>query len=88
MPPRQARLRLAFSEWYPDITPGDWHHALWTREMALAQLRKGGPQWLGTGRILPDMHFEFQGGTGEKRSCQNVRRVLLPTASTGASRTE
>ena len=88
MLPRQARLRSAYSEWYPSITPDEWHHALWTREMALAQLRKGGPQWLGTGRILPDMHFDFQGGIGEKRSCQNVRRVMLQASSTGTIRTE
>lgn len=88
MLPRQARLRAAFSDWYPKITPGEWHHALWTREMALAQLRKGGPQWQAGGRILSDMHFEFQGGIGEKRTSKDVRRVMLPTSRAGVVRTE
>jgi hypothetical protein len=88
MLPRQARLRTPFSDWYPNIPPDRWHHALWTREMAIAQLRKGGPQWQTSGRVLPDQHFEFQGGNGEKRPRGDVRRVLLPTPRTGVLRTE
>jgi hypothetical protein len=64
MPPRQARLRATYSDGYAGITPGTWHHALWVREKALANLRHGKPQWENTEqeRVLPDAHFEFQGG--------------------------
>lgn len=76
MLPRQARLRASFSDWYPTITPGKWHHALWTREMALSQLRKGGPQWQTEGRVLSDAHFEFQGGIAVRGTGREVRRGL------------
>ena len=76
MLPRQARLRTAFSSCYPGITSGEWHHALWTREMALSQLRRGGPQWQTGGRVLSDEHFEFRGGIGERRTRGEVRRVM------------
>jgi hypothetical protein len=64
MPPRQARLRSTYSDWYAGIAPGTWHHALWVREKALANLRHGRPQWETTARerVLSDSHFEFQGG--------------------------
>jgi hypothetical protein len=75
--PRQARLRPAYSSCYPSITPDVWHHALWTREMALSQLRRGGPQWQAEGRVLSDEHFEFQGGYSE-RARREVRRQLPP----------
>jgi hypothetical protein len=65
MRPRQARLRSTYSDWYAGITPGTWHHALWVREKALANLRHGRPQWANTEqeRLLSDAHFEFQGGS-------------------------
>ena len=78
---RQARLRSPFSSCYPGIRPGEWHHALWTREMALAQLRRGGPRWQVGGRVLSDTHFDFQGGyTAGGR--QEMRRMLPPCEAT------
>jgi hypothetical protein len=74
--PRQARLHAAFSDWYPRITPDRWHHASWVREMALAQLRKGGPQWQTDGRVLSDVHFEFQGGSARGAARGEDRRML------------
>ena len=63
MLPRQARLRAAYADWYAGIQPDTWHHALWVRERALANLRNGSPQWENRdGRVLSDAHFEFQGG--------------------------
>jgi hypothetical protein len=64
MHPRQARLRATYSDWYDGITPGTWHHALWVREKALANLRHGRPQWheAPEDRVLCDAHFDFQGG--------------------------
>ena len=74
MLPRQARLRTPFGSCYPQIATGKWHHALWVREMALSQLRKGGPQWQTEGRVLSDEHFDFRGGE-------------LPRGSIGSART-
>jgi hypothetical protein len=72
---RQARLRTPFSSYYPAISPGAWHHAAWVREMTLSQLRKGGPRPDGQGRILPDEHFEFQGGVGRRGGRKEARRL-------------
>ena len=79
MLPRQARLRASISDWYPRITPGQWHHALWVREMALANLRKGDPQWqeLEGQRVLSDSHFEFQGGRDAPKMTPGAERRML-----------
>ena len=77
---RQARLRPSFSDWYPKLTPGRWHDALWAREVALAQLRKGGAAGIEGERVLPDLHFEFQGGPLVRRSGREVRRTIPPTS--------
>lgn len=82
MLPRQARLRPPFSSCYPGITAGEWHHALWAREVALAQLRRGGPQWHTTGRVLSDDHFDFQGGIGAPGARRETRRMLPPITAT------
>ena len=78
MPPRQARLRPIYSDWYAGIEPGTWHHALWVREKALANLRHGRPQWETTPRerILSDSHFEFQGGSVGNGAPASERRRL------------
>jgi hypothetical protein len=78
MLPRQARLRAPFSDWYSRITPGKWHHALWVREVALANLRKGEPQWTEEKgrRVLSDRHFEFQGGRGATHAIRGVERRM------------
>jgi hypothetical protein len=84
MLPRQARLRASYSESYSRITPGEWHHAVWVREIALANLRKGEPQGQEEqgGRVLPDTHFEFQGGwTGTNQAPGVERRMLRPRSA-------
>ena len=75
---RQARLRPSFSDWYPKIAPGEWHNALWAREVALAQLRKGETRGVAGERVLPDLHFEFQGGVGARRTGHEARRTVPP----------
>ena len=79
MPPRQARLRAQFSDWYSRITPGEWHHALWVRERALSNLRKGEPQWHEEEgrRVLSDAHFEFQGGGNAAKGLRGVERRMV-----------
>ena len=82
MLPRQARLRASYSDWYSRITPGEWHHALWVREIALANLRTGAPQWQEQHgcRILSDSHFEFQGGRNAAKAPAGVERRMLRAA--------
>jgi hypothetical protein len=77
---RQARLRPPFSDWYPKITSGEWHHAAWAREVALAQIRKGQAVGEEGERVLPDLHFEFQGGNGVRLSGPEPRRTIPPVA--------
>ena len=88
MLPRQARLRTIFNDWYSRITPGKWHHAVWVREVALASLRKGGPQWQPAGRVLSDAHFEFQGGSTERGNPGEERRMLRPEKVGSSAATE
>jgi hypothetical protein len=79
MVPRQARLRAGYSDWYAGITPSTWHHALWVREKALANLRNGSPHWENpNGRVLSDAHFEFQGGAIAERPPGVERRMARP----------
>ncbi|HYC31227.1 MAG TPA: hypothetical protein VEB59_03010 [Gemmatimonadales bacterium] len=79
MLPRQARVRPSFSESYSRITPGEWHHAAWVRERALADLRTGALQWQEEEgrRVLPDAHFEFQGGRNADKGVRGVERRML-----------
>lgn len=80
MIPRQARLRVSIRDEYPHITPGQWHHALWVREVALANLRKGKLLWQETEghRVLSDCHFEFRGGWNAPKGLRGVERRMLP----------
>ena len=79
MIPRQARLRVPTSYEYPRITPGQWHHALWVREVALSNLREGKPQWqeMEGHRVLSDSHFEFRGGWNAPKGMCGVERRML-----------
>ena len=79
---RQARLRVSISNGYPRITPGQWHHALWVREVALANLRKGEPQWQEKEghRVLSDSHFEFRGGWNAPKGVRRVERRMFAGA--------
>ena len=85
MLPRQARLRTPFGSCYPQIATGKWHHALWVREMALSQLRKGGPQWHTEGRVLSDEHFDFQGGTAQPHTRRGSPHALPESGDGGKS---
>jgi hypothetical protein len=63
---REARLRDAYAEWYPEITPGVWHNAEWLTEVVLRQQKRGTPAWALGQRPLSDEHFEFQGPSRAK----------------------
>ena len=60
--PRTARLRPEYAEWYPRVEAGRWHDAAYLTEVVRRQLSEGSPAWAPGGRILSDMHFEFEGG--------------------------
>ncbi|HEU4681834.1 MAG TPA: hypothetical protein VFS51_08815 [Gemmatimonadales bacterium] len=75
MRPREARLREAYKEWYPKITPGVWHNAAWLTEKVLQQQRSGSPVWVLEGRPLAEEHFEFQ-GQGGKEGGPKKRRLV------------
>jgi hypothetical protein len=61
MAQRQARLRSEYAEWYPGMTAGVWHNAVWLAEVVMQRRRRAAPSWALEGRPLPDEHFEFQG---------------------------
>ncbi len=86
--PRQARLRAPFSSCYPHISAGTWHHAMWTREMALSQLRNGGPQWQSEGRVLSDEHFDFRGGVAARPAPRVTRRLRPPKPTVAEAENE
>jgi hypothetical protein len=62
MPPREARLRAEYTDWFPKVTPGIWHNAGRVTEIVLQQLREGAPSWELGPRPLSEAHFEFRGG--------------------------
>lgn len=68
MPPpiREARLRRAYSDLYPDLTPGAWVPACVLAEFILERglyQRLTGPA--PRDRPLQEEHFEFRGGSEE-----------------------
>ena len=68
--PREARLRAEHTQRYPDVRPERWEPAATVSDRVLAgRLLRGSLVGL-RGRVLPDEHFEFRGGTargGERR---------------------
>ena len=76
MAQREARLRPEFAEWYPGMTAGVWHNAVWLAEVVMQQRRRGSPTWALEGRPLPEEHFEFQGvGPAQGRNRPNRRQL-------------
>jgi hypothetical protein len=73
---RQARLRLEYAEWYPQIWAGEWHDAAWATEAVLEQQQKGSPAWGLEGRVLSETHFDFRGGAQAPREERERRRAI------------
>jgi hypothetical protein len=84
---RRARLLQAFTPLYPEIVPNVWMSALKASQLVQqANLRHERPLY--DQRVLPEDHFEFQGG---KRSRQNrtgvrVTRLDARAGSAGTRR--
>jgi len=60
---RLVRLRPEFAHLYPGLDPGVWETATELAARLLAQHAvKPSPGYMLSSRVLPDEHFEFQGG--------------------------
>lgn len=60
---RLVRLRPEFAALYPGLDPGVWETATELAARLLAQHAvQPSPGYMLSNRILPDEHFEFQGG--------------------------
>ena len=61
---RLVRLRPEYAHLYPGLDPGVWETATELASRLLAQhALQPSPGFMLSNRILPDEHFEFQGGT-------------------------
>jgi hypothetical protein len=82
---RRARLLPAFTPLYPEIVPGVWmsaHKA--TQAVQQANLRHGRPLY--DQRVLPEAHFEFQGGSHSKQNRTGVRVARLDARAAAGTR--
>jgi hypothetical protein len=74
---RQVRLRPEFAHLYPGLDPGVWETATDLAARLLAQhVMQPSPGYMLTNRILPDEHFEFQGGAPRSASWTGLRSRL------------
>ena len=61
---RQVRLRPQFASLYPGLEPGVWETATELAARLLAQHAvQPSPGFMLSNRVLPEEHFEFQGGS-------------------------
>jgi hypothetical protein len=61
---RLVRLRPEFASLYPGLDPGVWETATELAARLLAQHAiRPSPGYMLSNRVLPDEHFEFQGGS-------------------------
>jgi hypothetical protein len=71
---RQVRLRPEFASLYPGLEPGVWESATELAERLLAQHAiQPSPGYMVSDRVLPDEHFEFQGGAPRGPDWKRVR---------------
>ena len=71
---RLVRLRPEFASLYPGLEPGVWETATELAARLLAQHAvQPSPGYMLSDRILPEEHFEFQGGTPRGSSWTGVR---------------
>jgi hypothetical protein len=71
---RLVRLRPEFAHLYPGLEPGVWETATELAARLLAQhVIQPSPGIMLSNRILPDEHFEFQGGNPRSSSWAGTR---------------
>jgi hypothetical protein len=79
---RQVRLRPEFAHLYPGLDPGVWETATDLAARLLAQhVMQPSPGYMLTNRMLPDEHFEFQGGAPRSASWTGLRSRLTDQSS-------
>jgi hypothetical protein len=71
---RLVRLRPEFADRYPGLDPGVWETATDLMARLLAQhVVQPSPGFMLSNRVLPDEHFEFQGGDSRDPARLGVR---------------
>lgn len=71
---RLVRLKPEFASLYPGLDPGVWETATELASRLLAQhTLQPSPGYMLTDRILPDDHFDFQGGATRGPDWKGVR---------------
>lgn len=76
---RLVRLRPEFADLYPGLDPGVWETATDLAARLLAQhVVQPSPGFMLSNRVLPEQHFEFQGGAGRESSWQRSRQADFP----------
>ena len=79
---RLVRLRPEFAHLYPGLDPGVWETATDLAARLLAQHAvQPSPGYMLSNRILPDEHFEFQGGSPRGSSWTGLRSRLTDQSS-------
>ena len=74
---REAQLRPGYAELYPGIRAGEWRAAATLADQVLAARLLQGVTTAVWGRVLPEVHFEFRGGTTVGGQREGIR---LPQA--------
>jgi hypothetical protein len=70
---RMVRLRPEFAALYPGLDPGVWETATELGARLLAQhVIQPSPGFMLSNRVLPEEHFEFQGGIARDSSWTGV----------------
>jgi hypothetical protein len=70
---RLVRLRPEFAGLYPGLDPGVWETATELAARLLAQhVVQPSPGFMLSNRVLPEEHFEFQGGNPRDSSWAGV----------------
>jgi hypothetical protein len=78
---RLVRLRPEFAAFYPGLDPMVWETATELAARLLAQhTLQPSPGYMLSNRILPEEHFEFQGGNPRGTSGMGVRSRVTDSA--------
>jgi hypothetical protein len=65
---REARLRPEYAHLYPMLEPGQWESAAGTADkVAATRLLQLEDAYVLHDRVLPEVHFEFRGGSPRKQ---------------------
>jgi hypothetical protein len=79
---RMVRLRPEFASLYPGLDPGVWETATELAARLLAQhVVRPSPGHMLSDRILPEEHFEFQGGSSRDASWTGIRSRVSDRAN-------